>query len=145
MKGKLLLLATLLLSSTSFAASFLGTYRCSGYDPYLNRDYTGTVTIEQQNTVYKMTMHYDTGESYNGTGGQYSEDLLSVVFQDKKDLTTVGLEQYHYLSDDKKQIGGFWVYLGKDKIGREICDRQESAPVLAPAPAKTETKELKRD
>ena len=67
-------------------------------------------------------MKYDTGENYRATGGQYNEELLSVVFQDMKDLKKVGLEQYRW-SKGKKEMGGFWVYLGEDKLGTEICER----------------------
>jgi hypothetical protein len=68
-------------------------------------------------------MKYDLdNEVDHGTGGMYDKTLLSVVFQNEKDLKKVGLEQYH-LSDDLTQISGFWVYLGQDKLGTEICIR----------------------
>jgi hypothetical protein len=120
MKRSDLLLALLLSVNSAYAASFIGTYHCTGHDPYLNRDYTGTVVIAQQNTVYKISMTYDTGEKYIATGGQYNEELLSVVFQDVNDLHKVGLEQYR-LTPNRKQMGGYWVYLGEDKLGREVC------------------------
>jgi hypothetical protein len=129
MKKMILLTVFLIFSHNAFSqnaspAAFIGTYHCSGYDPYLDRNYTGTVKIEEQGPVYKMSMEYDTGEKYNATGGQYNEELLSVVFQDLSDPHIVGLEQYHLL-DDKKSMGGFWVYLGKNKLGRETCTRVE--------------------
>lgn len=120
-----LLFLTYLLSSSLCAANFIGTYHCNGHDPYLDRDYTGIVTVKQQNSVYSISMEYNTGEKYRATGGQYNDELMSVVFQDAKNLKRVGLEQYH-LSDDKNQMGGFWVYLGEDKLGKETCIRQES-------------------
>lgn len=119
-------LLALLITSPLYAQTFAGTYRCTGYDPYLNRDYKGTLEVKPQNTVYRIKMTYDTGEVYNATGGQYNDELMSVVFQDSKNLRRVGLEQYH-LSADKKQMGGFWVYLGKDKLGKEICIKEDSA------------------
>jgi len=122
---KPLLLATILLFSTStFAAtaSFTGTYRCTGTDPYLKKNYAGTVTIKPQNTVYRLEMKYDTGETLRGTGGQYDEHLLFIAFQDPKNLKKVGLEQYRW-SADKQKIGGYWVYLGQDKMGTEVCER----------------------
>lgn len=125
MKRKVLLLAYLFCTNL-YASSFLGTYHCKGHDPYLNRDYTGTMVIKQQNTVYTISMKYDTGEKYRATGGQYNDELMSVVFQDIKNLRHVGLEQYHFMAD-KNQIGGFWVYLGEDKLGKEICTRQDQS------------------
>lgn len=123
MKRKFLSSLLLLLSAPVYAASsFIGSYHCKGFDPYLNKNYSGTVKVEQQNTVYRITMTYDTGQIYHATGGQYNDELLSVVFQDDADLKTVGLEQYHW-SPDKKAIGGFWVYLGKDKLGSEVCEK----------------------
>ena len=121
---KLVIITAMLVSQSAFAFhDFTGTYKCTGHDPYLNRDYHGTVTISQQNTVYKILMKYNTGEEYDATGGQYSDDLLSVVFQDKNNLKIVGLEQYRY--DEKyNAMGGFWVYLGKDKIGTETCKKE---------------------
>tara|TARA_R110000868_G_scaffold48766_2_gene157902 strand:- start:589 stop:972 length:384 start_codon:yes stop_codon:yes gene_type:complete len=124
MKVLVVLLMTVLASPVTFAISstFVGTYHCTGHDPYLDRDYKGTLTVAQQNTVYKITMEYDTGEKYRATGGQYNEELLSVVFQDEADPHVVGLEQYHLL-DDKTSMGGYWVYLGKDKLGKETCTK----------------------
>ncbi len=105
---------------------FVGTYSCTGTDPYLNKSYSGTVVVAQQNTVYKLTMKYDTGESYIATGGQYDPTLMSVVFQDIQNLKRVGLEQYT-LTDDKNTMQGYWVYLGESKLGTEICKRVPSA------------------
>jgi len=122
MKHILIGCLTLFLSVNSFAYNFIGVYKCKGYDPYLKRNYSGTVTIAAQNTVYKITMDYDTGEKYKATGGPYSTNLLSVVFQDINKPDHVGLEQYT-LSEDEKKMGGFWVYLGKDKLGEEICEK----------------------
>lgn len=124
MKWIYLSIIGLLVTTNAFAnVDFIGVYRCKGHDPYLNKDYSGTVTIAQQNTVYKITMQYDTGEKYRATGGPYGDDLLSVVFQDTKNLKRVGLEQYR-LEKGAKKMGGFWVYLGEDKLGTEICDKQ---------------------
>lgn len=67
-------------------------------------------------------MSYNTGESAIGTGGLYDPDSLAVVFQDTKNLKIVGLERYS-LSDDKQKIQGYWVYLSKDKLGTETCER----------------------
>lgn len=123
MKSILLALSLFLLSTVTYAeADFLGTYRCTGYDPYLNEKYSGTVIVKQQNTVYQLNMNYDTGEHSIGTGGQYDPTLISVVFQDVKNIKNTGLEQYHF-SDDKKTMQGYWVYLGNDKLGNEICER----------------------
>jgi len=107
----------------SFAFSdFAGYYHCQGFDPYLNKKYTGKVTVYYQNTVYGLIMEYDTGEIYKGTGGQYSPELMSVVFQDIHNLKHVGLEQYTFAAN-KKIMQGFWVYLGEDKLGTEICEK----------------------
>lgn len=103
---------------------FIGTYKCKGYDPYLKKNYSGTVVISQQNTVYKVDMDYDTGEKYNGTAGLFDDNSISVVFQSKNDLKLVGLERYAYIENNPKLIGGYWVYLGKDKLGTEECEKQ---------------------
>lgn len=103
--------------------NFAGSYKCKGFDPYLNRAYTGKVTISPQNTVYHLVMKYDSNDVYHGTGGLYDEQTISVVFQDPKNLKKVGLERYSY-ADDKKSIQGYWVYLGKDKLGSEVCIRE---------------------
>lgn len=121
---KLLYFLVLLCCCTSvFAFDYVGVYKCTGHDPYLNKDYAGTLTIEQQKTVYKISMKYDTGEIYRATGGPYGNELLSVVFQDTKDCKKVGLEQY-YWDKERKKMGGFWVYLGEDKLGTEVCEKQ---------------------
>jgi hypothetical protein len=102
---------------------FTGTYKCQGFDPYLNRNYTGTVVIKPYHTVYEMTMTYDTGEVAKGTAGLFSSDTLSVVFQDIKDPKKIGLERYSVAKDNPKNIQGYWVYLGGDKLGSEVCER----------------------
>ncbi len=130
---RLLPLMLLLAPITAFAAdgfqdnvsetAFSGVYDCKGTDPYLKKDYTGTVTVKQQNAVYILDMQYSTGEHYVGTGGQYNPTLMFVAFQDIKNPHRVGLEQYT-LSDDKTAIQGFWVYLKDDKLGTEVCKRR---------------------
>lgn len=116
-----------MLSTRVFAADpiFQGNYQCTGFDPYLNKKYTGTLSVRQQHAVYKIEMKYNTGEKLIGTGGQYNEEVMSVVFQDPKNLKKVGLEQYTF-SSDKKTIQGYWVYLGKDKLGSEICEKTDT-------------------
>lgn len=104
---------------------FAGTYHCKGYDPYIKRNYTGKIEITPQNTVYRLKMEYDTGEKTIGTAGLYDEHSIAVVFQNTKDLKVVGLERYAY-SEDKNRIEGYWVYLGKDKLGSEVCEKQAS-------------------
>ena len=129
MKQALLAVLVLSCSSLLYAATsggnFAGVYKCTGRDPYLNKNYSGIVTISPQNTVYQLDMRYDTGEVARGTGGLYNSELLSVVFQDTTDLNKVGLEQYRW-SKDRKKMGGYWVYLGKDKLGTEVCEKQNS-------------------
>lgn len=106
--------------------AFAGVYDCKGTDPYLKKEYTGTVTVKQQNAVYILEMKYDTGETYVGTGGQYNPTLMFVAFQDIKNPQRVGLEQYT-LTDDKSSIQGYWVYLKDDKLGSEVCKRRVAA------------------
>ena len=60
---------------------------------------------------------------YYRTAGLYDNNTLAVVFQDAKDLKKVGLERYSY-SEDHKKIQGYWVYLGKDKLGQEVCEKE---------------------
>jgi hypothetical protein len=135
MKPKFLHIPLFLLASSCFsAAPFVGQYTCKGSDPYLNRHYSGTVSISQQNTVYSLKMDYDTGEHSIGTGGQWDENLMSVVFQNQKNRKNIGLEQYHF-SPDHSRIEGFWVYLGKDKLGKEVCTKlgpeNQNKPIIS--------------
>ncbi len=112
------------LASSCFAEPhFEGVYRCKGFDPYLNREYSGTIKIVHYNTVYNVLMKYDTGEVSRGTAGLWDENTIAVVFQDIKKLENIGLERYTY-SKDRKKIEGYWVYLGKDKLGKEVCEKQ---------------------
>jgi hypothetical protein len=117
------LFALLLCSSAAWAASdFEGSYNCKGHDPYENKDYSGHVTVTHTHAVYQLEMNYGAGVEMSATGGQYDPTLMSVVFQDKKDLKRVGLEQYKF-ADDKKKMQGYWVYLGGEKLGTEVCER----------------------
>ena len=124
MKHGLVSVILLLCCSVCFGEpNFAGTYKCKGFDPYLNKDYSGTIHIVPQNTVYRLEMIYDTHEKEMGTAGLYDNNTLAVVFQDAKDLKKVGLERYSY-SEDHKKIQGYWVYLGKDKLGQEVCEKE---------------------
>lgn len=113
--------------------AFSGVYDCHGTDPYLKKDYTGTVTVVQQHSVYRLDMRYSTGDNYIGTGGQYNPTLMFVAFQDTKDSHRVGLEQYT-LTDDKSTIEGYWVYLKEDKLGTEVCKRRIEDKTAATKP-----------
>ena len=124
MKYRILIFIFALWTSSVFAEpDFAGTYKCTGWDPYLDKPYTGKVQLIPQNTVYQLEMTYDTGEKSIGTAGLYDDNTLSVVFQDKKDANKIGLERYSY-SPDHKKIQGYWVYLGKDKLGKEVCEKE---------------------
>ena len=48
MKRIALFAAIVLGSAMSYAEDFIGTYKCSGFDPYLNQHYSGTLNVEQQ-------------------------------------------------------------------------------------------------
>lgn len=120
--GVLFLISLFFCANVLAANDFTGKFTCKGHDPYLNKDYTGTIEVTPHNTVYDLKMKYDTGEDAKGTGAQYNTQLLFVVFQDTKDLKKVGLEQYEWKENGSK-LAGFWVYLGSDKLGREICEK----------------------
>jgi hypothetical protein len=68
-------------------------------------------------------MEYDTGEKSIGTAGIWDNETIAVVFQNTRDPKVVGLERYSY-SKDHKKIQGYWVYLGKDKLGKEVCEKE---------------------
>lgn len=123
MKCALYSILLLAWSTLTFAEpDFAGLYRCRGFDPYLNKGYSGTVRIIPNNTVYRLEMNYDTGEKSIGTAGLFDSQTISVVFQDTKDPKKIGLERYSY-SEDHKKIQGYWVYLGGDKLGSEVCEK----------------------
>lgn len=121
MRYKILSLFLLFWSLTCFGEpGFEGVYQCKGFDPYLNKAYSGTLRIVPRNTVYDVVMEYDTGEKAVGTAGLWDNETIAVVFQDTNDPKIIGLERYSY-SKDHKEIQGYWVYLGKDKLGKEVC------------------------
>lgn len=124
MTKKLWILLLLCVSTAYAHVDFTGTYRCHGFDPYLNTGYLGTVVIKQQNTVYSLKMTYNTGDRAIGTGGLYDDNTIAVVFQDVKNKDRIGLERYSFTNDPKK-IQGYWVYLGKDKLGTEYCEKED--------------------
>jgi len=125
MRSKFLFFLSLIFTSLSFANhDFEGTYRCAGFDPYLNEDYAGTIHIVQYKAVYHLLMEYDTGEVARGTAGLWDTDTLAVVFQDLKNLANIGLERYSF-SNDGTKIQGYWVYLGRDQLGKEVCVKQK--------------------
>jgi hypothetical protein len=124
MRKGLCVLLLCLVAPTAFAveAEFVGKYHCEGQDPYLKKHYSGTVTVKHENAVYQLDMDYGTGERSRGTGGQWNPMLMSVVFQDTEHKNHIGLEQYQF-NQDKTVMQGYWVYLGYDKLGSEVCKR----------------------
>jgi len=124
MQSKIFAFFLLLWSIVCFGEpNFEGTYKCKGFDPYLNTAYSGKIKIVHYNTVYNLIMKYDTGDTAIGTAGLWDNDTIAVVFQDIKNPKIVGLERYSYTKDHKK-IQGYWVYLGKDKLGEEMCEKE---------------------
>ncbi len=120
-----LLLIVFFVAPTVFAAdadSIEGTYKCKGSDPYINKDYTGTVTITKNGKVYNFDMHYYTGEASKGTG-LLRNDMLMLVCQDPANVKDSTCIEYYAISKHDKKLVGEWVYLGKNKIGKETCSK----------------------
>lgn len=127
MKNGFFSLALFLYASVCLGfVDFAGTYQCKGTDPYLNQNYSGTVKIITQNTVYHLEMDYGDEHSV-GTAGLFDEASLAVVYQNKKDPKLIGLERYSYVNSEHTKIQGYWVYLGKDKLGKEVCEKIAAA------------------
>jgi len=132
MSNKKLIALLVLGSSAVFAeASIEGTYKCNGIDPYLNnKAYTGKLVVKAQgNNVYHTIMDYDEGDKkshdsfiYIGVG-LFNNNVLSIGFQNKLDMSSVGMQNYTYTAT-KNQLQGNWVYLEKNKVGHETCVKQ---------------------
>ncbi|MCE3238121.1 MAG: hypothetical protein K0R24_1102 [Gammaproteobacteria bacterium] len=124
MRYKIFPVFLLFLSLNCFGEpDFAGVYNCKGFDPYINKVYSGKIQIAHYNTVYNVAMQYDTGEKSIGTAGIWDNETIAVVFQNTHDPKIAGLERYSY-SKDHKKIQGYWVYLGKDKLGKEVCEKE---------------------
>jgi len=122
------LLFFFLVLKTSFSyalVDFEGTYACAGVDPYENKDYKGIIKIIRQPPVYQLEMDYDDGDHLVGTAGLFDNDALAVVFQNTKKKELIGLERYSFSDKKHKKIQGYWVYLGQEKLGKEVCEKIE--------------------
>jgi hypothetical protein len=97
-------------------------FKCSGVDPLLKQEYSGLITISRNGEVYNLQMDYDTGEKSLGTGILRGH-TLSVIFKDANNSSNLGVQLY-VITDHNRRLEGDWVYIGKNSIGKEICQKK---------------------
>ncbi len=119
---KLGLCLSIIFSSFALADSnIIGTYHCSGDDPYTPRHFDSIMTIQQKNNVYVIT---ETTVDHNDDNaiGLVTDDILSLTYQAKADKNLVGVQAMK-IKKGGKLLTGPWAQLGKTQSGRETCTK----------------------
>ncbi|HYF98318.1 MAG TPA: hypothetical protein VD770_04985, partial [Coxiellaceae bacterium] len=110
-----------IISVPSFAHehNIVGTYQCTGHDPYTPRDFTSTITIQKSGDVYSIT-EGTTDNRADVAVGLVSGKVLALAYQDKTLLSKVGVQAMRIKHHGKK-LEGPWAQLGKSTVGSETC------------------------
>lgn len=121
------ILFTLVCSSSYSLALEEGSYKCTGYDPVKDAEYSGYATINKKKDYYVIT--YDYGDTiFDAIGLIHPEDddFLSVTFKErtnKKRLAgTIGNIIYEI---DNDVLKGEKLVMGKNKVAKEKCKKIE--------------------
>lgn len=97
-----------------------GNYDVTGFDPYDNKPYTGTVSIKKdKNDVYQASWNIvEEGKkfTYSGTGLKTDNQVSFTYRNTSPGQDELGLQIYK-ISD--KALEGPFVYLNKNLIGKE--------------------------
>ena len=115
----LILFVILSLPIAAFAGGIEGIYDCKGINPGGAGAYEGTVSIIENNDIYKVT--WTLGSSvYLGTG-LLINDMLSVGYSDSS-KSWFGVIVY---SVKGNKLKGKWITLGNEKAGTETLTRRK--------------------
>lgn len=107
----------LLLFPLSAYASIAGVYEVHGYDPEIDREYSGKAIIEKHGKIYNVTWIFPAGNIDVGTAVK-AGDSLSISFYEIA-TNTYGTQLSQI---DGKQLQGPWVRFNTNKKGYEkLC------------------------
>lgn len=121
MNIRIALIAVVILSLPifAFAGGIEGVYDCKGAGPGGAGAYEGTVSIIENNDIYKVT--WTLGSSvYLGTGFLIN-DTLSIGYSDSS-KSWFGVIVYKVKGNKLK---GKWITLGNEKAGSEMLTRRK--------------------
>lgn len=115
-----LVLTTAFLATSLYAIE--GIYDVQGYDPYIQKKYSGGAFItKDQNGVYQARWNTE-GKKYVGTG-LMSENEISFIFTSPDDPNATGVQIYKI---EGTTLKGSWVLLGKSLVGSETLTLKSS-------------------
>jgi hypothetical protein len=116
------------LSLTAYAGIFfddevdiVGSYHCTGHDPYTPREFQSDLIIQKTGEVYAITEATKDKRSDLAIG-LLSGDVLSLAYQDKYNPKRAGVQSL-MIKDSGDELSGPWAQLGKTTVGSEICHR----------------------
>ena len=118
---RIALILVIVLSFPVFATAggIEGIYNCNGTNPDGTGGYEGTVSIIQNNDIYKVT--WTLGSSvYLGTGFLIN-DTLSIGYSDSS-KSWFGVIVYKVKGN---KLEGKWITLGNEKAGSETLTRRK--------------------
>lgn len=95
-------------------AHLTGTYKVNGFDPATNQDYTGTLVITKNDSVYTALWTFPGPSNDIGTGVR-EDDFLSIAFNEDNGIS-FGTQLYEI---DGDTLHGPWVRLGATEKGFE--------------------------
>ncbi len=114
MKLRAILFGMLFFFPLCIFAGVSGTYKVSGYDPYLNKKYKGIVEIKKVGEIYTAHWIFEGGDQDFATG---VKNCNSIAFTfNTAGTATYGVQLYQIHNDTLK---GPWVNYGDVKKGFE--------------------------
>jgi hypothetical protein len=97
-----------------------GSYKFQGFDPFINKEYSGKATITKNGKIYNARWEFANGEVYTGTGLELG-DQVAFVFKSTQE-GKCGIQVYRV---EGEALIGDWTFIGEDKVGREILKKSE--------------------
>lgn len=116
----LFLLPCIFLHAHTRHSDLTGLYEVTGFNPYTNLSYSGTVDIQKQGSVYGAVWVFTNGTTRLGTG-LVEDGILSFVFENSTTPTSPGVITYD--QSGHHQFSGRWVLFGNSLVGTETLSR----------------------
>lgn len=103
----------------------VGTYHCTGHDPYTPRDFQSDLIIKKTGDVYSITEATKDKRS-DVAIGLLTGDVLSLAYQDRYNPRRAGVQSLT-IKDGGNELSGPWAQLGKTIAGSETCTKAETS------------------
>lgn len=104
--------------------NIIGSYKCTGYDPFKKVNYNSEFAILKTGETYQMKwLEVEENIKYAGTGffSRTAQDLLVAEFWNTKNPNISGVIIFQVNPDNT--LEGSWTFSDKHLIGYETCKK----------------------